>query len=107
MCGIAGGWWANASGLDEGFSQALWSMRRRGPNDSGHMLYALERGTFGLGHTRLSIIDLTAGGISRCTRRTAVHRSCSMVRYITIASCGRSFPHVAMFLSPTPIRKCF
>lgn len=62
MCGIAGGWWANASGLDEGFSQALWSMRRRGPNDSGHMLYALERGTFGLGHTRLSIIDLTAGG---------------------------------------------
>lgn len=62
MCGIAGGWWTNTSQLDERFSQALWAMRRRGPNDSGHTLCAAGRGTIGLGHTRLSIIDLSAAG---------------------------------------------
>ncbi|MGK8705345.1 asparagine synthase (glutamine-hydrolyzing) [Metapseudomonas otitidis] len=62
MCGIAGGWWANASCLEKNFSEALWSLRRRGPCNSDHILYPIDRGTLGLGHTRLSIIDLTTAG---------------------------------------------
>ncbi|ROT44014.1 asparagine synthase (glutamine-hydrolyzing) [Pusillimonas sp. NJUB218] len=62
MCGILGGVWRkdapDAFKLDSGIS----ALRFRGPNDSG-----VERFQWGgahvlLGHTRLSIIDLTVGG---------------------------------------------
>ena len=37
-------------------------MRRRGPDDNGHVLYPMGAAAVGLGHTRLSIIDLSAAG---------------------------------------------
>ncbi|MGE8359084.1 asparagine synthase (glutamine-hydrolyzing) [Pseudomonas sp.] len=41
---------------------ALTAMRRRGPDDQGYEIYDAVNGFLGLGHTRLSIIDLSAAG---------------------------------------------
>lgn len=63
MCGIAGGWWARPSpSLKTNLSNALDSLRRRGPDDSGYRLFSVDQATVALGHTRLSIIDLSAAG---------------------------------------------
>lgn len=63
MCGITGGWWATApKNLDEKFRSSLNKLKNRGPNDLGSQCYRDSRGTVVLGHTRLSIIDLTAAG---------------------------------------------
>jgi asparagine synthase (glutamine-hydrolysing) len=68
MCGICGFW--NLDGRKIG-SQDLFSMtralRHRGPDDQGQLLWDGEQfdvraGTFGLGHTRLSILDLSPLG---------------------------------------------
>ena len=63
MCGIAGYWVAPRHGralpdLDE----ALARLAHRGPNDRGSERHAGAWGEMGLGHTRLSIIDLSSGG---------------------------------------------
>lgn len=63
MCGITGGWWRlGVSGIQEGVCAALASMRERGPDDQGYEVEAAAQGVVALGHTRLSIIDLTPGG---------------------------------------------
>lgn len=63
MCGITGGWWpGRPATLDERLAQALATMHRRGPNDRGYVLYPGPGGVTALGHTRLSIIDLSAAG---------------------------------------------
>jgi asparagine synthase (glutamine-hydrolysing) len=63
MCGIAGGWWRESvSSMDQRLQAALQALSRRGPDDRGHESYALNGATVSLGHTRLSIIDLTAAG---------------------------------------------
>lgn len=63
MCGIAGGWWLQRlPGLDERLAGALHAMRRRGPDDRGYVLHETARGVVALGHTRLSIIDLSSAG---------------------------------------------
>ncbi len=62
MCGIAGGWWSSRPSVDDKLGQALSAMRRRGPDDQGYELYGLAAGVVGLGHTRLSIIDLSTAG---------------------------------------------
>lgn len=63
MCGITGGWWpGRPAQLDERLSQALAAMHRRGPDDHGYELYTSQGGVTALGHTRLSIIDLSAAG---------------------------------------------
>lgn len=62
MCGIAGGWWRNREGIPQKFAEALACLKNRGPNDHGYELFDLSGKTVGLGHTRLSIIDLSSAG---------------------------------------------
>jgi asparagine synthase (glutamine-hydrolysing) len=77
MCGITGGWFLEEKdGLEVRMKAALYAMRLRGPNDSGHDFIPSGRGAVVLGHTRLSVIDLSAGGHqpmhSVCGRYTMV-----------------------------------
>lgn len=63
MCGIAGGWWRNTSdAVQASLTRALAELRHRGPNDQGFELYPFGQAELGLGHTRLSIIDLSDAG---------------------------------------------
>lgn len=63
MCGITGGWWREAPAqLNQQLQAAVSAMRLRGPNDQGFELHPLNNGVVALGHTRLSIIDLSAAG---------------------------------------------
>lgn len=62
MCGIAGGWWKNANEADAVLPQALAELRHRGPNDQGFDLFPCNSAVLALGHTRLSIIDLSDAG---------------------------------------------
>lgn len=63
MCGIAGYW--SKPGASDRMSlldSALLSLKQRGPDDHGAECWQARWGEVGLGHTRLSIIDLSAGG---------------------------------------------
>lgn len=63
MCGIAGAWFNKPNEqADRQLSDALRAMRFRGPDDQGYEAYPVENGAVYFGHTRLSIIDLSAGG---------------------------------------------
>lgn len=63
MCGIAGFFTQNFNqDLNDRLAAALLTLRFRGPNDSGQEQHAMGAGVVGLGHTRLSIIDLSAAG---------------------------------------------
>lgn len=63
MCGIAGGWFpVEQSQLAPRMEAALHAMRLRGPDDQGYEFITHSSGTVALGHTRLSIIDLSAAG---------------------------------------------
>lgn len=75
MCGIVGGWIAqSASQLD--FQAGLAKLAHRGPNDRGLERWDSVGGEVVLGHTRLSIIDLSLAGHqpmqSRCGRYVIV-----------------------------------
>lgn len=73
MCGIMGGWWpARPATLDDKLAGALSAMHRRGPDDRGYELYEAAGGVTALGHTRLSIIDLSAAGHQPMQSRDAV-----------------------------------
>jgi asparagine synthase (glutamine-hydrolysing) len=61
MCGIAGIWNLSGEGIDlQGLQRFTDSMSHRGPDGAGYQL--LEQGTLGLGHRRLSILDLSEKG---------------------------------------------
>jgi asparagine synthase (glutamine-hydrolysing) len=66
MCGILGCFInnpvANADAYQQGMQLGLEALRHRGPNDRGLEQVALASGQVLLGHTRLSIIDLTSAG---------------------------------------------
>lgn len=63
MCGILGSFFQQPpSGLNERLQSALSVLHHRGPNDSGLEHFPVAGGQLSLGHTRLSIIDLTPGG---------------------------------------------
>ena len=72
MCGIAGiaaiTFWTPVPGKDEGWplfeplERMVNSMGHRGPDDQGMKLLSDGDFTVGLGHTRLSILDLSAAG---------------------------------------------
>lgn len=62
MCGIAGGWWKEAGQLDARLVRALERIRYRGPDDRGYELYPAGNAMVALGHTRLSILDLSSAG---------------------------------------------
>ncbi|MHC8288833.1 asparagine synthase (glutamine-hydrolyzing) [Pseudomonas sp. XS1P51] len=48
--------------MDDSLAKALTAMRRRGPDDHGYELFDTANAVVGLGHTRLSIIDLSSAG---------------------------------------------
>lgn len=63
MCGLAGGFWRDSSTtLEQNMVKALSIMRSRGPNHQGYDKYSVAGGELVLGHTRLSILDLSAAG---------------------------------------------
>ena len=63
MCGILGAVLRHSEiGLDHRMEACIKALRHRGPDDNGYKLYSLEHSLVGLGHTRLSIIDLSAAG---------------------------------------------
>lgn len=63
MCGIVGGYWQSAGqGLERRLDAALFAMHHRGPDDKGFELNRSQQGVVALGHTRLSIIDLSPAG---------------------------------------------
>ncbi|MFC5695805.1 asparagine synthase (glutamine-hydrolyzing) [Pseudomonas sp. GCM10022186] len=63
MCGIVGGYWKGAEqGVEGRLDVALLRMHHRGPDDKGFELNNASNGIVALGHTRLSIIDLSSAG---------------------------------------------
>lgn len=62
MCGITGGWWQNPDQGVKSIPLALKKIEHRGPDDNGYQVYPVGSAGVVLGHTRLSIIDLTAAG---------------------------------------------
>jgi asparagine synthase (glutamine-hydrolysing) len=62
MCGIAGGWWANPDHAVKRLPLALKKIKHRGPDDEGYQLYPMGGTAVAMGHTRLSIIDLSDAG---------------------------------------------
>lgn len=64
MCGILGGWLTHPPlNYKDKISQAITSLKNRGPNDQKYDTIHLESlGQVFMGHTRLSIIDLSSSG---------------------------------------------
>jgi asparagine synthase (glutamine-hydrolysing) len=62
MCGIVGGWWQNPTHAVHRLPCALKKINHRGPDDSSYQFYPVGNAAVALGHTRLSIIDLSAAG---------------------------------------------
>jgi asparagine synthase (glutamine-hydrolysing) len=63
MCGIAGGWWRSGPDKLKGLvGKSLALLQHRGPNDQGQEYISLGEGVLAIGHTRLSVIDLSSGG---------------------------------------------
>jgi len=63
VCGLLGCWVPGAStGLESRVGRGLAQLVHRGPDDRGVMVEHAGDGVLALGHTRLSIIDLSAGG---------------------------------------------
>ncbi|WP_286919579.1 asparagine synthase (glutamine-hydrolyzing) [Pseudomonas sp. UBA6753] len=63
MCGILGGVWKQVdNSLEDRVKSALLTIRHRGPNDSGYEITSINGNCLVLGHTRLSIIDLSSAG---------------------------------------------
>lgn len=62
MCGIAGYWNRSPQKWHPNLDAALLKMARRGPDDQGSEKMHSFSGELGLGHRRLSIIDLSSAG---------------------------------------------
>lgn len=63
MCGILGIFGTDLPPeVDQRLAAGLEALHHRGPDDRGLESFAVAGGTLVLGHTRLSIIDLSAGG---------------------------------------------
>ncbi|PJD96592.1 MAG: asparagine synthase (glutamine-hydrolyzing) [Legionella sp.] len=63
MCGILGGWYLNFDKKDVSrIEEAMNLLKNRGPNDQSYEHFSNLNGNIILGHTRLSIIDLSKGG---------------------------------------------
>lgn len=62
MCGIVGGCWINPDKAASILRKSLQEIKHRGPDDSGYQFYPIGNSFVTLGHTRLSIIDLSVAG---------------------------------------------
>ena len=61
MCGILGGWQSDKNFDEPLLKSSLSKLKRRGPNDSDFVLFKTGGNSqLALGHTRLSIIDLSS-----------------------------------------------
>jgi asparagine synthase (glutamine-hydrolysing) len=68
VCGIVG-----AFGCDERLQESITALMHRGPNGSGTRSFTVGEKAFTLGHTRLSIIDLSDGGRQPMTSSDGRH----------------------------------
>jgi len=63
MCGVFGGWWQTEPlKLEKMLADAQQTLAHRGPDDRGLEIIRNQEGTVAIGHTRLSIIDLSPAG---------------------------------------------
>jgi asparagine synthase (glutamine-hydrolysing) len=62
MCGLVGGWWQYPDKGAKSLPSALQKIKHRGPDDFGFRIYPAGSSAVLLGHTRLSIIDLSTAG---------------------------------------------
>jgi asparagine synthase (glutamine-hydrolysing) len=63
MCGVIGAYWsALPLDVESRLDAGIKALRYRGPDDQGYELFQVADGSLALGHTRLSIIDLSPGG---------------------------------------------
>lgn len=62
MCGIVGGVWASDRDPRGRLEKSLAKIQHRGPDDAGCNVYQSGNSIVGMGHARLSIIDLSAAG---------------------------------------------
>jgi asparagine synthase (glutamine-hydrolysing) len=63
MCGIFGGWFLNLpTSFKANISSAIQALSFRGPNSNGYEVFDKTTSQIVLGHTRLSIIDLSHSG---------------------------------------------
>jgi asparagine synthase (glutamine-hydrolysing) len=62
MCGIIGTWHSKQSPPMNALKAGLNALKHRGPNDQGLEVVETANGVVALGHTRLSILDLSAAG---------------------------------------------
>lgn len=63
MCGILGGsWFGVDDALDRRLANGLRALRFRGPDDQGLEAWGFHSAKVAFGHTRLSVIDLSATG---------------------------------------------
>lgn len=62
MCGIVGFIDSSHGSDDRILRSMVSSLSHRGPDDSGTAIFKTEKSKIGLGHARLSIIDLSTGG---------------------------------------------
>lgn len=82
MCGILGGWWAQAPNhLAQALDSGLEKLKHRGPNDQGAEHYSVLGTHVVLGQTRLSVIDLTSGG----------HQPMHLGNYLTVVFNGEIY----------------
>jgi asparagine synthase (glutamine-hydrolysing) len=62
MCGLIGGLWFDFDKSSPRLELSLLALKHRGPDDHSFHVYPMGRSTVALGHTRLSIIDLSDAG---------------------------------------------
>lgn len=63
MCGILGGsWFGIVDQLEGRMADGLQALKYRGPDDHGVDTWQFHKAMVSLGHTRLSVIDLSVGG---------------------------------------------
>ena len=63
MCGIVGFCDFRKMSKEENLEAMMGAIAHRGPDAHGHLYHKLEDATIGLGHQRLSVLDLTDEGI--------------------------------------------
>lgn len=107
MCGILGAWLPTVRNADmPAFERALALIAHRGPNDSGLERQACRNGKVILGHTRLSIIDLSLGGHqpmnSRCGRYSLIFNG-EIYNYRELRSALQERGHVFFSDSDTEV----
>jgi len=102
MCGICGVFDLSGNGVNPEFVRKMsWSLRHRGPDGDGHYVC----GEVGLGHRRLSIIDLAGGSqpISNEDNTLQIIFNGEIYNYIELGEELRSKGHVFKTASDTEV----